>query len=153
MVLKTSDRHQKEFQIDDDYYEVASYYDWFLYRGYPSTKVECRGNKWHTVYSLLFGPAEKGLEWDHINRDKLDNRRCNLRQVTRSKNVRNSPLRKDNPFGVKGVRQVQSRADLSKPWRWQIQVNHKYLFGYCATLQEAIACRKEAEKLLGYHED
>ena len=41
---------------------------------------------------------------DHINLDKLDNRRCNLRILeTFSQNLMNTPLRNDNTVGFKGV--------------------------------------------------
>lgn len=40
---------------------------------------------------------------DHINGDKLDNRRENLRIVSRQQNVWNSGMRSDNTSGYKGV--------------------------------------------------
>jgi len=40
---------------------------------------------------------------DHLNRDRLDNRICNLRDVGRSVNLKNSSLRGRNKTGVCGV--------------------------------------------------
>lgn len=43
------------------------------------------------------------VELDHINRIKSDNRICNLRLATKSENMKNKGMRKDNTSGFKGV--------------------------------------------------
>lgn len=40
---------------------------------------------------------------DHINKDPLDNRLCNLREISTQCNIRNSKLSKNNTSGVSGV--------------------------------------------------
>jgi hypothetical protein len=42
-------------------------------------------------------------EIDHINGDKMDNRRCNLRFATHAQNNQNKGLRRDSTTGYKGV--------------------------------------------------
>jgi len=70
-------------------------------------------------------PLERGEEVDHINRNGLDNRRCNLRLATRSQNCANKPAYRTNRSGYKGVR-WSSRA---QKWIAYIRVRgqHKYL--------------------------
>lgn len=59
----------------------------------------------------------KGEEVDHENRNKLDNRRSNLRLCSRSMNVMNRPARVDNKSGYKGV----SWSKQAKSWVSEIQ--------------------------------
>lgn len=40
---------------------------------------------------------------DHINRNRTDNRWCNLREATQSQNIANTTARRTNALGVKGV--------------------------------------------------
>lgn len=61
--------------------------------------------------------APKGVDVDHINKDCLDNRRCNLRLATRSQNLANgtpSTQRKVSRF--RGVLRKGSR-------RWYAEVS------------------------------
>lgn len=52
---------------------------------------------------MLGGPIPKGLEIDHINGNKLDNRRENLRLATRRQNMMNNRGKKDSVSRYKGV--------------------------------------------------
>ena len=47
--------------------------------------------------------AEPGKDVDHINGDKLDNRRCNLRICTRSQNLMNKRVSNSHTSRYKGV--------------------------------------------------
>jgi len=51
----------------------------------------------------LIGNPPKGSIVDHINQNKLDNRRGNLRICGKSENAANSRLRRDNTSGYRGI--------------------------------------------------
>ena len=83
---------------------------------------------------------------DHINGDKDDNRICNLRQVSQKLNARNAKMSSRNKSGVTGVRYSSGK------WLADIGVDMRCIYlGSFNTFEEAVAARKAAEKLHGYH--
>lgn len=94
--------------------------------------------------SRLIMGAPSHLVVDHINHDKMDNRRCNLRLATRLQNNQNMAKSKANQSGYKGV-------CLHKPsgkWLACIKVNgvRRYL-GYFTDKLEAAKAYDEAARL------
>ena len=77
--------------IDDLHYIID--YKWYILRGYA------HNDKLGDLHKILC----KGDLVDHINRNKLDNRRENLRQATYSDNNSNMGLRSTNTSGIIGV--------------------------------------------------
>jgi hypothetical protein len=76
------------------------------------------------------------LEVDHINWDKLDNRRANLRCVTHSENEFNRPAQRNNTTsGVVGVCFDRSRR------KWKASVGKRSL-GRFNTFGAAVAARR-----------
>ena len=91
-----------------------------------------------TAHGIVMGRQE-GKEIDHINRNKLDNRKENLRFVTHSENMRNTEkvLRPNAGVYWRKGRYISS-----------IHVGNKTIhLGCFASEQEAIAARKKAEKI------
>jgi hypothetical protein len=75
-----------------------------------------------------------GMEVDHINRDTLDNRRANLRLVTKTQNMRNRGLNRTSSTGFKGV----CRGHHGKGWRAYVGVCGRTLeLGNYATPEQA----------------
>lgn len=87
------------------------------------------------------------IEIDHINGDRQDNRIENLREVTRSENLRNARRRCTNVSGVTGV---SWDTKLSR-WVAVIQTTYNKYLGSFDSFEEAVAARKAAEIKYGYH--
>lgn len=87
--------------------------------GYPSFNQEENG-KIIAVHHLVLPDVEIR---DHINRDKTDNRRSNLREVTSVQNGMNKSVLKNNNSGSTGVCWHSQR----KKWRAYITVGNKQI--------------------------
>jgi hypothetical protein len=88
-------------------------------------------------------------EIDHVNRNPLDNRIENLREVSRSCNARNTRNRKTNSSGVKGV----SFDKKNKKWKAHISVSGKqYTLVRSDDFTEAVCFRLAAEQAFGWPE-
>ena len=88
--------------------------------------------------------AQENDEIDHINHNKLDNRKVNLRFVSHQENLHNISLAKNNTSGTTGVTLYNQGGFLY--WRARLKINkHEVSLGYFKTKEEAIAARKHAE--------
>jgi len=109
-------------------------------RGYV---INMYTGKLHRV--IMDCPKDKVV--DHINHDKLDNRKANLRVCSVAENTRNMIKPKHNTSGYKGV----SWHNQNKKWRASIGKNKKYYtIGLFSTPEEAHAAYcKAAEAIFG----
>lgn len=89
--------------IDDEDFELVSQYKWCYSIGYAITNVCINGR--HTTMRMhrLITGAPKGMDVDHKNHDKLDNRKTNLRVCTRSENMQNLKFHSNVSSKYKGV--------------------------------------------------
>jgi len=85
---------------------------------------------------------------DHINGIKNDNRIINLRDVSASKNTKNSPTRIDNTSGVIGVYWYKNLNKWAAEVSFDCKRHHLGLFKY---KWDAICARKSAELKHEYH--
>lgn len=113
--------------------------------GYVQVQVNGVNYRAHRVIWLMYyGELPKG-DIDHINGIRHDNRICNLRDVSRTDNLRNSRQRSAHITGV-------YTASKGKPWRAAIQVNNKQIsLGYFDCFCDALKARKIAEVKYGFH--
>jgi hypothetical protein len=117
--------------VDDEDFEAISAYRWHLHEGYAGRNALIDGCKRIILmHRQILGlvPEDTGRTGDHKNRDRLDNRRENLRIITRAQQRENV-----SPYGRSGVRGVSFRDG-----RWRARCRNKHL-GSFPTIEEAEA--------------
>lgn len=151
------DRRYKEIMICDDHVKIKpkthdctillDLEDWEYFKNY-AVNIGAEGyvvywidKKSVRVHRKIMN-APKGIRIDHINRNKLDNRKENLRPCTNIENCRNIGISKRNTSGYKGVK----RAQRANRWEAYISVCGKKIFlGSFIELEDAAKAREEAE--------
>jgi len=129
--------------IDEIDFDMCSNYNIYLnFAGYPAIKLD---KKPVAIHRLIL-QAPTGTCIDHINHDKCDARRCNLRIASPQENASNLKLAKNNTSGYRGVYKT-------KHGRWKATVRHFGKEIYCGVYDDIkdaaqAAANKRAE--LGY---
>lgn len=127
--------------VDDADYEWLSTFNWhvsnsgYAYRYLP--RNGCKMPRKRSMQEMLL-PRVDGKFIDHINRDRLDNRRLNLRLVTRSENNRNRISMSNS--GILGV----CRNAGSSSWVAQASFDGRnHYIGSFKTIEEAAKARTD----------
>jgi len=103
-----------------------------MHRGYPMVNI----GKSSKFVHRLFNPC--WVETDHINRDRTDNRRCNLRECTRQENARNKNISCTNKSGYSGVTWCKQTS------KWRVSFENKTIGRY-DNVDEAGRIRRRLE--------
>ncbi len=103
------------------------------------------------IWEMFRGQIPIGIEIDHINRDKRDNRLENLRLSTRNQNLANAGKfhRPTSTSAYKGVHEVKDGR--KKKFKVRIKKNKKtfYIGAFESERDAAIAYNKKAKELFG----
>ena len=114
--------------IDLEDYEKIENYRWCI------TNKYVYNNNAGFLHRFIMDCKETKLQVDHINHNKLDNRKCNLRICTNQQNNLNKK--------VKGYYWNKR----NKNWNAEIRINGKKIFlGVFKTEEEAKEARRQAE--------
>ena len=132
--------------VDNEDFESLKTFNWWLDRhGYAGAQVYLRDGKRSSKRIAMHREilkASKNKEVDHINHNPLDNRKSNLRLVTRQQNHFNEKIRKNNTSGYKGVCWNKDR----NKWMAYIHLDGKFKhLGLSIDIKNAILLRKTAE--------
>lgn len=77
--------------VDEDDFLRMSNHKWYIRKdGYVQTSIK---GKTYFIHRMIMG-TPKGLYTDHLNHDKLDNRKSNLRICTHQENMNNKKTNK-----------------------------------------------------------
>lgn len=120
-------------------------WSWCILHGYAARSKTLMNNEGKRVHRTLYMHREimaplPGFDVDHINGNRLDNRRENLRICTHQQNLFNSKLSAANKSGYRGV----SWDTNNRRWVVQIRLNGKpYYIGAFRDKHEAARAYNE----------
>lgn len=142
--------------VDSSDAKTVSEYAWSESNGYAvHTKYLGGGRKnmrRKTIHMhRLIMDAPKGMTVDHINGNRLDNRRDNLRVCTIQQNNMNVTKRRESVSGMRGVYPFNSGKKVQQKWIAKIRFNKKLQrIGVFSSKEEAhIAYLARARELFG----
>lgn len=142
-------RKKEEILVDDDDFDYLNQWNWYITRKGYAARTE-HGGKSGKVDKTIFlhrivNKTPEGLVTDHINRNKTDNRKENLRSATNTTNQRNRGLQKNNTSGESGI----SWHSQNNKWWVRIYIGKKtYSFGCFLKIEDAIKAKNDGIKKL-----
>lgn len=96
-------------------------------------------------YIMHYTPVPQ-KEVDHIDGNSCNNRKANLRIVSRQENIDNTKVRIDNKIGIRGVSQISK----TKHYKCDFSYHKKrFYFKDWETIEEAVYNRKIVEEYFG----
>ena len=126
---------------DQDFFWLSDLRWCFSSDGYAVNHYRDEQGQYHkrSMHRLLMArilghPVPHNLQVDHINHDRIDNRRSNLRLATRSQNQAYKGLQVNNTSGYKGVIWNQGKWEV----RIRFQENKLYLGRYTHPVEAAL---------------
>ena len=136
----------EKFLFDLEDYDKIKDYCWHITkRGYVATRNKNKKGARIRFHRLVIGLPNDKFDVDHIHgkESRYDNRKENLRLVTRSQNNMNSALAKNNTSGATGVYYHKS----ANKWAASIMINYNSIhLGLFDTFDDALKAREDAEE-------
>lgn len=137
----------KVAMIDIEDFELVSQNKWHVSDGYAARAERIDYGKYKVVkMHRIVMNCPQGLEVDHLNGDKLDNRKSNLRICTHQQNTQNRKIQ-TNSGGYKGVYFYKNKPNWKK--RYLAHIKQKNLGCYATALEAARVYNKAALEIFG----
>lgn len=131
--------------VDNDDYEKLLPWKWTFSGGYAYRVKTVQGKSKKVWLHRFIANTPEGLYTDHINGNRLDCRKENLRICTYAQNNKNASIRKDNKSGYRGVYWEKG----VKKWRAVINADAKRIcLGFYESAKEAAKAYNESAKKL-----
>lgn len=127
-IVSIEDSNGNRAYIDKE--DLPKVIDYTFYKNNTGYFVTQRNKKLILLHRLITEP-DSDLVVDHINRCKLDNRKCNLRVICQKDNILNRGVNKNNILGFKGISYEKDKK------RYVARYYGKYIGRYL-TLEEAV---------------
>lgn len=138
--------------VDKEDFDIVSSLKWWksvngyaIHQHGPHANPTC-----YRMHRFILG-AVKGQMLDHINRNKLDNRRCNLRLVSAGENVQNVAVKRNNSTGYRGITPIRD----GNYRAYQAVIYKNGVRYFCGKHKDMIAAAKaydkKARELYGEH--
>lgn len=89
--------------VDDEDYKELNKHNWYYSKGYAKRSLYADKKQTTIAMHRIILNTPDDMETDHINCNKLDNRKENLRVCTHAENQCNKRKYKNNTSGHKGV--------------------------------------------------
>lgn len=100
-------------KVDADDFEFINQWDWFVMSGYAVRNRSKQSGERHVFMHRVILQTPDGMDTDHRNGDRLDNRRANLRVCMRAENQHNTGAR------VMRTSRRSSRPSIHKGVYWE----------------------------------
>jgi hypothetical protein len=147
MELIFTNRQKQEIArglVSEEDYQNVKQYRWYISCGYVQGRVD---GKVISLHHFIMGKPDKGLIVDHINQNRLDNRRENLRFATLKLNAHNRKknMTETSSTQYKGIRYKKNRQSYS----WASQYGTKHIGAFDNEIDAAKAYDAYVYQLYG----
>lgn len=141
-------------EVDDEFFDYLNQWKWYCEKGGYAVRNsridEGIGDKNIYMHRVIMGDPYRtnGMDVDHIDSNKRNNKVSNLRWATHQQNLRNKVIRSSNKTGYIGV---STHSFYKNKWRARIMVDGKEIgLGLFPSIKEAaIAYNNKAIELFG----
>jgi hypothetical protein len=132
----------EKFILDlEDFDKIKNFY-WHIENGYARRRVRVEGGKRKRIQMqhFILGVDPKTMI-DHIDRNRANNCKNNLRPCNKSTNGMNGGVPKDSSTGIRGVRHYKDKYSV-----YITENGKRHYLGLYSTIEEAANVRKQAEE-------